>query len=306
LLFAEIAREYGRILPSATIYHAPTVTALSRLLEQPAPPRFSPFVQIKPGDERRPILMVHGLAGTLPFFGLAKQIRTSHSVYGIQAKGIDGLDQPLDRIEDMAAFHLDSLGEIQPHGPYSLIGYSFGGLVALEIAQRLKKRGEAVALLALVDAYPHLRYLSTGQRLRLIARRAIRKNAMKQRLTRASSYVNRGLEGRLLRRFPGVGLREGSELLAEASPLSFEQTSARVKDKAYVALARYCPQFYGGKIRFVKSESDTYFPSDPVPVWINLAAELEVDTVPGGHLDMVTTDFEGLAAVLTRYVNESL
>jgi acetoacetyl-CoA synthetase len=296
ILFAEIARACGRELPSAMIYHAPTIAALARLLEQPTLPRFSPFVQIKAGDQQSPILIVHGLAGTLPFYGLAQHIRTGHSIYGIQGKGVDGMEEPLESVEDMAAFYLDSIQDVQPHGPYILIGYSFGGLVALEMAQRLTKSGEEVALLVLIDAYPHLRYLSPGQRLRLIGRRALRRTGMKQRLARAASYLTPRLGG----------LRNRGNRLAEASRLSFEETALRVKEKAYVALAHYRPLFYDGKVKFVKSESDSYYPSDPVAVWVKLAAEFEFETVPGGHLDMVTTDFEGLAAVLTRYVKETL
>jgi acetoacetyl-CoA synthetase len=299
ILFAEIARACGRELPSATIYRAPTIAALARLLEQPTLPRFSPFVQIKAGDEQPPILIVHGLAGTLPFFGLAQHIQTGHSIYGIQGKGVDGLEEPLESVEDMAAFYLDAIKDVQPQGPYILIGYSFGGLVALEMAQRMTKSGEEVALLVLIDAYPHLRYLSPGQRLRLIARRALRWSGMKRRLARAATYVTPGF-GRLRNG------RNGNGGMAEASRLSFEETALRVKEKAYLALARYRPLFYDGKVKFVKSESDSYYPSDPVAVWVKLAAEFESETVPGGHLDMVTTDFEGLAAVLTRYLKETL
>ncbi len=302
LLFAAIEQECGRELPSATIYHAQTIAALASLLEQPALPRFSPFVQVKAGCEKPPILIVHGLAGTVPFFGLAQHIRTAHPVYGIQAKGVDGMEEPLACIEDMATFYLDSIKDVQPHGPYILIGYSFGGLVALEMAQRMTRNGENVALLVLVDAYPHLRYLSAGQRLRLIVRRAIRIKGMKQRLTRLISYVVRGLE----RGLRLAGFHRGGNRLPETSRLSFEQATLRVKDKAYVALARYRPQVYSGKIKFVKSESDSYWPTDPVAAWASLAAEFEFETVPGGHLDMLTTDFDSLAAVLTRYVHEAL
>jgi acetoacetyl-CoA synthetase len=301
ILFAEIARECGRELPSATIYHAPTIAALAFLLEQPTLPRFSPFVQIKAGDKQPPILIVHGLAGTLPFFGLAQHIRTSHPIYGIQAKGVDGLEEPLESVEDMASFYLDSLKELQPHGPYMLIGYSFGGLVALEMAQRMRKNNENVALLVLLDAYPHPRYLTPDQRLSLIARRAMRNvYEIKQRLSRTISYVSRRFERQL-----HAGIYNDGNRLPEGSRLSFEYATSRVKNKAYVALARYRPLFYEGKIKFVKSESDLYFPADPVAVWVNLAAGIECETVSAGHLDMVMTDTESLGSVLTRYVNEA-
>jgi acetoacetyl-CoA synthetase len=159
LLFAEIAQKLGWELPSATIFRAPTIATLASLLDQPELPRFSPFVQLKAGSQKTPIIIAHGLDGCASFSGLARRIQTDHPIYGIQAKGVDGLEEPQDRIEDMAQFYLDALNELQPHGPYILIGYSFGGLVALEMAQRLSEQKKDVGLLMLVDAYPHPRYL---------------------------------------------------------------------------------------------------------------------------------------------------
>ena len=192
-LFLEIANEFGRELPSSTIYHAQTIGALASLLRQPTVPMFSPLVQVKAGWEQPPILIVHGMAGTVPFFDLARHIRTGHSVYGFQAKGLDGLEKPLDRVEDMAQFYLDSLEELQPHGPFFLVGYSFGGLVALEMAQRLTARGEEIALLVLVDTYPHINRLAMTQRLKLIAQRGKRiLSEIDQRLLRAARRIKSG------------------------------------------------------------------------------------------------------------------
>jgi thioesterase domain-containing protein len=297
-LFAAIAKEFGRELPSATIYHAQTIAALASLLEQPTLPRFSPFVQVKAGRKQPPILIVHGMAGTVPFFELAQHVQTAHSIYGIQAKGLDGIESPLDRVEDMASFYLDSIKDVQPHGPYILVGYSFGGLVALEMAQCLTRSGEEVALLVLVDAYPHLRFLSPTQRLKLIAQRGMRVLLQSdKRLIRRA----RRLAGRLRIM---IGTHDADIRPAEESRFSFEQTTQRVRESAYLALGRYQPRFYEGKVKFVKSGSDSYYPSDPVAVWTNLAARFEFEIVPGGHLDMITTDFESLAAVITRYANQ--
>lgn len=294
LLSAEIGRELGRELPSATIYHAQTIAALACLLEKPALPQFSPLVQVKRGDDHPPILIMHGLAGTVPFFELAAHIRTENPVYGFQAKGVDGMEEPLDRVEDMAALYLDSVKALQPCSPYILVGYSFGGLVALEMAQRLIESGETVALLAIVDAYPDIRYLSSGQRALLFARRARRYIFdSKNRLSRAMRYIGPGL---------GIAERRNGEGGAESSGLSFAETTLRVKERAYVALARYRPRYYPGKMTFLKSGSDTYFPGNPTAVWAHLTAEFEFETVPGGHLGLITTDFESLAAVLTRYL----
>jgi thioesterase domain-containing protein len=303
-VFAEIAQVFGRELPSATICHAPTITALAGLLEQATVPRFSPFVPLKAGSEKPPILITHGLGGRASFSELAKHIRTGHPVYGIQAKGVDGREEPFYRIEDMAEYYLDALDELQTQGPYLLVGYSFGGLVALEMAQRLSANGKNVALLALVDTYPHPRYLPTGQRLWLIAKRTVGHISQMTQMPigDAFSYLVR----RLANRLHMAGAHNRGILLPDTSRLSFAQTTLRVKESDFAAMERYRPRFYRGKIRFVRPEANSYLPNDPTAVWKKLAAELEVETVPGDHLGMVGTHFESLAAVLTRYVEGSV
>src|SRR5579872_439718 len=300
LLFAEIKHECKRELPSATIFHAPTLGALASVLQQPNLPKFPPFIPLKAGNRKPPVFIAPGLGGLATFSALARQIQTEHAIYGLLAKGVDGQDDPQDRIEDMARFYLDAITDLQAEGPYSLIGYSFGGLVALEIARRISESGKKIGSLVLVDAYPHPRFLSPGQRLQLGIQRSARhiSEVRRKSFSEAFSYVIGGLERRLRR----AEMRKGDEVL-DASPLSLARATSRVKDRSYVALARYRPQPYQGTIKFVKNEGDTYFPGDPVPVWDRLAATLEVETVAGSHLNMVTTHFENLAAVLTRYLS---
>ncbi len=141
-LFAEIESTFQRPMPSAAICYAPTIASLAVLLEQPTLPRFSPFVQLGAGSRSAPILIAHGVGGRASFSELARHIRTDNPVYGIQAKGVDGLEEPLKSIEEMAAYYLNALDELPAQGPCMLIGYSFGGLIALEMAQRLVAQGK--------------------------------------------------------------------------------------------------------------------------------------------------------------------
>jgi thioesterase domain-containing protein len=302
-LFAEIAQECGRMLPSATICHAPTIAALTALLEKPTLPCFSPFVPLRAGSRKPPILIAHGVGGRASFSELAKHIHAGHAIYGIQARGVDGMEEPFESIEDMAQLYLDALNELQPQGPYILLGYSFGGLVALEMAQRLSRDGKEIALLVLMDTYPHPRYFPAGQRLWLAAKKANGHLANMKRMPigAAFSYLVRGIK----RRLGGAKGHDHGALATEPHRLSFAQTTAHVKESDFRALARYRPRFYEGKIKFVRPETNSYLPNNPTALWKSLVSELEVETVPGDHLGMVGKHFEKLAAVLTRYVEES-
>jgi thioesterase domain-containing protein len=79
----------------------------------------------------------------------------------------------------------------------------------------------------------------------------------------------------------------------------------RVNRNAYSAYSSYKPEYYPQKITFVATEDQTFFPGDPRAIWSSLAAELEVDVIPGTHLNIVTTEFEALAEVLTRHLRRA-
>jgi hypothetical protein len=78
-----------------------------------------------------------------------------------------------------------------------------------------------------------------------------------------------------------------------------------VRDGAYLALTRYRPRFYPGKIKFVRAETSSAFPDDAAAVWAPLAEKFEVETVPGDHLGIIATHYETLATVLSQYLVEA-
>jgi thioesterase domain-containing protein len=281
-LFHEIALACGRELPPVMIYHAPTIAALAALLEQPTTPRVPPLVQLKSGSGQPPVFIAHGLGGSvMDFYQIVKHIQTPHAIHGMQAKGIDGVEEPFDRIEDMARYSLDAVRQLQPHGPYLLIGFSLGGLVTLEMAQQLIAEGETIGLLAMLDSYPHVSRLTRGQRARLSTRQTWR---------------------RVARKLQWLGVSPPYQTTVEVSPSPALQ---HFRDISYLALERYQPRFYPGKINFVRAAIPTDFPADPVAVWSNLAQELELNTVPGDHLGIMTTHFESLASVISGYLREA-
>ncbi|MGA9393040.1 MAG: alpha/beta fold hydrolase [Candidatus Sulfotelmatobacter sp.] len=293
-LFTEIAESFGRRLPPVLIYAAPTIGALAGLLEEPAPPRVPSLLLLKAGVEQPPVFIAHGIGGTVfDFFNLVQKMKSSHPIYGMQSRGADGVDEPLTSIEAMAQFHLDAIKQLQPRGPYFLIGYSLGGLVTLEIAQRLTAFGEKVALLVFVDTYPHKSKLTPKQRRYLTvrwAKRRVRLLIEKARRRNRSNTAKEAGRGASLGRNPAWLADPAMRRLREAENLAWE---------------RYHPRYYSGKIKFVKAEISTDFPDDPVAIWSRFAETFEIETAPGDHLGMLTTEFEKLGLVLTRYLDDA-
>jgi len=300
-LFAEVSRTCGREVSPLMICQAPTILALAALLEHPTAFQLSPLVLLKPGSEKPPVFVTHGIGGSmLDFFQLAREVQTPHPIYGLQARGLDGVGEPLGSVEDMAKFNLDAIRQVQTRGPYYFIGYSLGGIVLLEVAQRLRESGEKIGLMAMIDSYPHARYLSPGQRLRLLARRARRRMSDMKQSTRGKDPH---ISSELRLRTSANSLRD--ENAGRPPGLSFAEAAERVREKTELAWASYRPRFYNGKIKFVRSAIRSFLPDDPVAIWSHLATEFETETAPGDHVGMIATHFESLASVLAGYLFES-
>jgi thioesterase domain-containing protein len=83
---------------------------------------------------------------------LARQLGPDQPLYALQAPGLKAEQSPLGTIEELAACYIEAIRTVQPSGPYLLGGWSLGGVVAYEMAQRLQRAGEQVELLALIDS----------------------------------------------------------------------------------------------------------------------------------------------------------
>jgi thioesterase domain-containing protein len=161
------ARKAGLKLTIADVFVHKTVQALASAAElQEAASGASAVArvldEIKELDQEDPfatvlpIFFIHsGLGSALPYVGLARHIDAGHPIYGLQSPSV-GRMAPLPRsMEQVAAEYIGYLKEVRPHGPYNLLGWSFGGVLAQEIAVRLQEAGDEVELLVNLDGYPH-------------------------------------------------------------------------------------------------------------------------------------------------------
>jgi thioesterase domain-containing protein len=293
-LFAEVKRTTGREFPAVSIYHMSNPGEMTlALLEEPGKQRFLPPVLMKAGKKDSPIFFAHGISSNLlEYRDLVEQVQTERAIFGIQSRGIYGIEKPHRSIEDMAGYHLEAIRRTQGQGPYSLIGYSLGGLVMLEVARTLLSEGERVSLLVLIDSYPYRTHLKLAQQMRLYSQLAIRRIGKMLRLKSPVPSAELGP----LQEMPGVPSENNGNLR-----LWFE----REREDAYTALRSYEPKFYDGTIKFIRAEIPTRFPDNPKAVWTGLAKKLEVETSAGDHRGLVNLHIKPLTAKLSRYLAES-
>ncbi|MET7640369.1 amino acid adenylation domain-containing protein [Streptomyces sp. NPDC005438] len=141
----------------ATSPGAPTEPVRTRPTAQPTATQeaFAGVLPIRPNGTKAPLFCVHGGGGLgWPFMELAGALPDDIPVYALQAAGIvSEVAQPTS-VREMASQYVRRISQIQPHGPYHLLGWSYGGLLAHEMAIQLSIVGERVALLANLDGFP--------------------------------------------------------------------------------------------------------------------------------------------------------
>ncbi len=152
-MFSQIEDRFRVKLPLATLYEAPTIVELARIISgEVASSGWSPLVAIQPLGSRPPLFGMHGAGGTVLIYrDLSRHLGLDQPFYGLQSQGLDGDLPPLTTVEEMAVRYLKEIRRAQPQGPYFLAGYCGGGTIAYEVAQQLRADGEQVALLALFD-----------------------------------------------------------------------------------------------------------------------------------------------------------
>ncbi|HYU30619.1 MAG TPA: amino acid adenylation domain-containing protein, partial [Thermoanaerobaculia bacterium] len=146
---SQIRKRLGRSVPLATLLRHSTVERLAAVLRDgSAPLRRTALVELAAGSGR-PLFLVHPVGGeVLSNVHLAR--RLARPVYGLQ---VPDEEEPRRTVEEMAAAYVHALREIQPSGPYTLGGWSMGGVVAFEMARQLESRGEAVDAVVLIDSF---------------------------------------------------------------------------------------------------------------------------------------------------------
>lgn len=153
-LISRIREAFGKELAIGHLFDAPTVSGLAHILQKGAASQaLNVILPLRSGDKQ--LFCIHPAGGlSWCYAGLLKTLPADYALYGIQAQGITNEEELPHSLADMAMHYIQAIKEIQPTGPYQLLGWSLGGNVVQEMAVQLEHLGEEVSLLCVLDAYP--------------------------------------------------------------------------------------------------------------------------------------------------------
>jgi amino acid adenylation domain-containing protein len=157
-LIARIRAELGAEITIRTIFAGPTAASIAAALGSAGGPGtdFDVVLPLKASGDKPPLFCIHPVSGlSWRYASLATSLPQDRPLYGVQARGLREPGSLPETMQEMAADYAACIREVQPHGPYFLLGWSFGGLMAHAIATELHSQSERVAMLAVLDAYPY-------------------------------------------------------------------------------------------------------------------------------------------------------
>jgi len=307
-VFAQIEKLFGKNLPLATLFSAPTVKQLARALRDEGwQMAWSSLVMIQGGNQRPPFFCVHAAGGNvLEYRDLAEAIGPDQPFYGLQAKGLDGKQEPHTTIKQMATHYIAEMRDLQPEGPYLIGGRSSGGTIAFEMACQLSAAGQEVALLALLDTYPagYFKLLpgsgTLGQRASRYAKKlSSHRDNLRQLGTRAKvgylrnkfRYAPDKIKHKLYRRAYKIYKRVGRPL---------PPVLKNIEEINFTAVKDYVPQTYSGNVMLFLA-SDLTADYDLHDGWRELVAgEIEAHEIPGDHINIIKEPHVGALAEKLR------
>jgi acetoacetyl-CoA synthetase len=221
----------------------------------------------------RPVFLVADAWGQLNLYaGLVERLGTDRPVHGVRVP-LRAADGRARRIEEVAVDAGARIREVQAEGPYTLAGYSFGGLVAYETARLLREAGQEVAWLGLLDVRPPAAALSRRETAAL--RRSARWRALR-------THGPAALAAAVTRRVRASVVPEP----AATTPAAPEDAELRFFTASEVVAEAYRPGRFDGTVTFFLADGSRPAAGTTLPAWRRVAAAVHVVDVPGHHGDL--------------------
>lgn len=310
-LFARIGSVFGKQLPLAVLFQAPTIEQLAEFLRrQDGSLRWPSLVPIQPNGSKPPLFCMHRDDGLVMCYQeLAHFLGPDQPVYGLQAQCLNGAANPYTTVESMAAHYVREIRACYPGGPYLLAGSSFGGILAYEVAQQLRLQGQKVALLALLDTFAPMAFRDPSFEKPIAQRALIHADEIKRlNFKDKLRYISTRVKRRLKRVHPSKKFDFDGDLGSHLPEAIFELQQANLK-----AYRDYEPEVYPGQVLLLRaSEQPWHINPDPMLWWGSVLGNapenrVQIYDLPGTHLEMLKQPHVAvLAERLTTFIEAAL
>lgn len=294
-LMIGIEAEFGKRLSLAALFQAPTIALQAKLLENNDAREydFRQVVRLQPNGTKTPLIAIHNTG--VYYYHLSKRLSSEQPLIALQlfdpSIPRDKLPQSL---EEIAAEYVQLIRQFQPSGPYALLGWCVGGVLAFEVARQLAQQNQEIKLLALIDSWApgHLSRLSK-LRARL-SDYSYRWQLILADWRRVTNY-RQGVRDFLTKRtIVKKILRRLGHPVAESGPVVFEDRNINVENYDQWLLGyldnvalRYTPKPYAGKLTLLCSATEPRgLFLDPKMGWGSFASTIDIAIIDGDHFTM--------------------
>lgn len=275
----EVDNKFNKFIPISIMLEAPTIREIAKILATNTPIEgMSDIVVLKKGNSEPPLFCLDGI---LIYKDLANSLNTKRMVCGVYLKEDSSAANNSNEFELYSSFenivsrYLKSIQVFQPNGPYYLCGLSFGGIIALEVAKKLKQKGEAVHLVAMFDSYApgYLKSLSHIKRI-----------FIHLRLITQLGWPY--LKQKIVKRLSMYTIRMAARTKIKSNLVSgINDISAELRD---IAFESYLPSLYQDKVVLFKAQQNSDFESGLNDLgWGQFIPKLEVHKISGNHIGIL-------------------
>ncbi|ERM84336.1 hypothetical protein P872_14925 [Rhodonellum psychrophilum GCM71 = DSM 17998] len=290
-VMSALEKETGLNLPLDTLFKFPTIASFSERLDNldKAEVSWECLVPIKPTGSKTPVYLIHGAgANVSSFYGLSKNLDADQPVFGIQSKGLDGIEEPLHTIKEMAIHYIHQIIAHNPTGPYFLGGQSFGAYVAFEMGKQMKEMGLDIQKVILFDvfAYQGEKELTGWEKFKRGVAFEVKKRYVDMELLVHSPATFKNIKSHSFER-KKRGLKKLFHLESFEEESRLFHTIEKIRKINHTAMDEYVLSPYHGEIVLFKAKIKTFYQKDMVFYgWRPYADKVLTLEIEGDHNSM--------------------
>ena len=318
-LIIMIEKEFGIRLPLMTLFEQSTVQKLSKVIENGTEPdKWRSLVPLRPDGSKKPLFLIHGMGlNVLLYTTIISYLDPEQPVFGLQAKGLNGIEKPLESIEEIASYYISEIMTIDNEGPYQLAGYSLGGNIAYEMGRQLTEMGKKVSFLGLLDTtaedsinqLPFFKRIQSGMKILLNYFFWNISYFFKNQNESMSSVIKRRWRG-LVKKVRGVDYKINEEDWAsKGGQNELPKYLHKVHRANLQASKRYVIKPYNGSVHLFKATRQTFYIPDPVNYgWDKYALRgVIIHEIPGEHSRIFAPPNDKLfSSILQKSLDETM